>query len=82
MTDSISDPMLLDFWHWFESLGPSQATITAPLLNKYRSLLLREPVRNVLAQPEQSWSVAEVMTKRAITGFQRFPDVLVKPGRQ
>ena len=66
LTTSLKDPTLRDFWDWYDRLGNAQATVIAPLLNKYRAFLLREPVRNVLSQADPGWSLDEVLSKRQI----------------
>lgn len=60
------DPQVVAFWQWFDGLGGGQAAVVAPLLNKYRSLLLREPVRRILGQADPGWSMAQAFTERKI----------------
>lgn len=62
----LDDPGLIDFWRWYEGLGNAQSATVAPLMNKLRALLLREPVRNTLAQPDPGWSFNSVIHERKI----------------
>lgn len=66
LTSSLSDSTLVEFWRWYEQLGGSQATVTAPILNKYRQLLLKAPIRNVLGQGEPGWTLEDVIQQRKI----------------
>lgn len=46
----ISDPFLLDFWHGYETLSDSaRQTMVAPVLNKFRGIVLRPALRALLA---------------------------------
>jgi hypothetical protein len=50
LVDQIDDPVLLGFWHWYDSLTPAgQGQIVAPLMNKLRGVLLRPFVRAAIA---------------------------------
>src|SRR2546430_11815405 len=47
----VQDPILRQFWGWFESISPGErGQATAPLSNKLRAVLLRRRLRNVLGQ--------------------------------
>lgn len=49
LISSVTDPVLAGFWDWYTSLSePARAHAIAPLMNKLRSLLLREFVRDTL----------------------------------
>jgi hypothetical protein len=46
----LRDPLLSGFWHTYDQLSdPARNTITAPLLNKLRAVLLRPFARHLLA---------------------------------
>ncbi len=66
LVSRLSDPALIELWRWYEQLGNAQASTIAPLLNKLRALLLRSPVRNVLAQADPGWTFDEVLSRQRI----------------
>ena len=66
LTGRLKDPTLQQFWAWYDQLGNAQATIAGPLLNKYRKLLLAEPVKNVIGQADPGWSLDDVIQRRRI----------------
>lgn len=63
-----SDPLGTGtFWAQYDAKKPSaQATEIAPVLNKFRQLVLRPGLRAVLGQSEPKFSIADVFTHRRI----------------
>src|SRR5207248_1432686 len=60
----VDDPILQQFWGWFEGMSDGERTqAIAPLSNKLRAVLLRRRLRNVLGQAEPrldlDWALAE-----------------------
>ncbi|HEX9969770.1 MAG TPA: type IV secretion system DNA-binding domain-containing protein, partial [Acidimicrobiales bacterium] len=48
---TVTDPDLLDFWAWFESLSRGErATATSPVVNKLRPMQLHRGVRQIIGQ--------------------------------
>jgi hypothetical protein len=61
------DPVLAGFFSWFEGLGVSERNfILAAPLNKIRPLLQRPVVRNVLAAPRATFTIAEALRNRLV----------------
>jgi hypothetical protein len=61
------DPVLGSFLAWFEGLGVAERNyILAAPLNKIRPLLQRPIVRNVLAAPRATFTLAEALRKRFV----------------
>lgn len=65
---STTDPLGTGaFWAQYEAKTPSaQATEIAPVLNKFRQLVLRPGLRAVLGQSEPKFSISDVFTRRRI----------------
>ncbi|HEL1598307.1 TPA: type IV secretion system DNA-binding domain-containing protein [Streptococcus suis] len=61
---TISDPFLLDFWQGYDTLSDSaRQTMIAPVLNKFRSVLLRPALRAVLGQSSGKFSLKDIFDK-------------------
>ncbi|HSY15258.1 MAG TPA: hypothetical protein VK816_04660 [Jatrophihabitantaceae bacterium] len=61
------DPVLAGFFAWFDGLGVAERNfIIAAPLNKIRPLLQRPIVRNVLAAPRSTFTIAQAMRERLI----------------
>ncbi|MFI0406002.1 type IV secretory system conjugative DNA transfer family protein [Actinomadura sp. 3N508] len=62
----VSDPLTLaPWWAWFESVSEAERQqIAAPLLNKLRAFLSRQPIRRMLGQPQPKFSFDEVFTRQ------------------
>lgn len=61
---TISDPFLLDFWQGYDTLSDSaRQTMTSPVLNKFRSVLLRPVLRAVLGQSSGKFSLKDIFDK-------------------
>jgi hypothetical protein len=61
------DPVLAGFFAWFEGLGAAERNfILAAPLNKIRPLLQRPVVRNVLAAPRSTFSIAQALRERLV----------------
>ncbi len=65
---SKDDPMGLgSFWQQYESLTPNkQQEITAPLMNKLRTVLTRKPLLRTVGQPEPNFNLSDLFTKNKI----------------
>jgi hypothetical protein len=49
---------LRPFWQWYDAMPEgAQAQATAPLLNKLRAFLLRQPVRAIIGQPQTTLDI-------------------------
>ncbi|MFI9559137.1 type IV secretory system conjugative DNA transfer family protein [Nonomuraea endophytica] len=58
----IRDPILRSFWTWYDTLPePSQATVTAPIMNKLRAFLLRPFVRDILGSATSTFDLNDVL---------------------
>ncbi|GAA2653519.1 type IV secretory system conjugative DNA transfer family protein [Nonomuraea recticatena] len=58
----IRDPILRSFWSWYDTLPEaSQATVTAPIMNKLRAFLLRPFVRDILGSATSTFDLDEVL---------------------
>lgn len=70
LVDEVSrdDPMGLgSFWKQYESLTPNkQQEITAPLMNKLRTVLTRKPLLRTVGQPEPNFDLSDLFTKNKI----------------
>ncbi len=64
----LDEPIALEpFWGWFTSLSEAErSAAVGPVLNKLRTFLLRSRIRNIIGQPESSFSVETVLSERRI----------------
>lgn len=61
------DPILASFFGWFEALGTAErSSVLAAPMNKIRPLLQRVGVRNIIAAPRSTFSMAEVMRDKLV----------------
>lgn len=61
------DPVLAGFFAWFEGLGAAERNyILAAPLNKIRPLLQRSVVRNVLAAPRATFTMAQALRDQLV----------------
>lgn len=61
------DPALAPFWAWFDALGSAQQmTVIAPLMNKWRGVVMKPSVRSVLGQVEPRFDIRSVFTDAKI----------------
>jgi hypothetical protein len=62
----VGDPLVLDrWWSWFDSLSAGeQQQIVAPVNNKLRAFLARQPIRRMLSQPHPTLSLDELFQVR------------------
>ncbi|HEM4990686.1 TPA: type IV secretion system DNA-binding domain-containing protein [Streptococcus suis] len=61
---TISDPFLLDFWQGYDTLSDSaRQTMTSPVLNKFRSVLLRPALRAALGESSGKFSLKDIFDK-------------------
>jgi hypothetical protein len=62
----VGDPLVLDrWWSWFDGLSSGeQQQITAPINNKLRAFLARQPIRRMLSQPHPKFSFDELFQVR------------------
>lgn len=62
------DPLGLGaFWAWFESLKPpEQDTVTRPLLNKLRPIMMRPSLRGIFGQRRPAISIEQILAERKI----------------
>lgn len=62
----VSDPLVLGpWWAWYESRSDTErATITAPLNNKLRAFLSRQPIRRSLGQAKPKFTLDELFLER------------------
>lgn len=64
---SADDPVLAAFFAWFDGLGAAERNfILAAPLNKIRPLLQRPVVRNVLAAPRSTFSIAQALREELV----------------
>lgn len=64
---SKDDPVLASFFGWFDGLGASERNfVLAAPMNKIRPLLQRRLVRNVLAAPKATFTMAEALAGRCV----------------
>jgi RecA/RadA recombinase len=62
ITAALSDPVLTQFWAWYEQLSaPGRAAAIGPVNNKLRALLLRPFVRAVIAQPATVVDLGQIL---------------------
>jgi hypothetical protein len=58
----VRDPVLRDFWTWYEELSPaSRAHMTGPLMNKLRAFLLRKFARAAIAAGPSTFDMTHVL---------------------
>jgi hypothetical protein len=63
----VNDPILRQFWGWFEGLSDGErGQATAPLSNKLRAVLLRRRLRNVLGQAEPKLDLDQALATNEI----------------
>ncbi len=63
----VDDPILAQFWGWFESMSDAErAQAIAPLSNKLRAVLLRRRLRNVLGQAEPRLDLDQALAAQKI----------------
>lgn len=61
-TARVRDPILADFWAWYDSLSPqARAHATGPVLNKLRAFLLRDFIRSTLGSGTSTFDPATVL---------------------
>ncbi|HEL0726943.1 TPA: type IV secretion system DNA-binding domain-containing protein [Streptococcus equi subsp. zooepidemicus] len=61
---SVSDPFLLDFWQGFDTLSDSaRQTMISPVLNKFRSVLLRPALRAIFGKSSGNFSLKDIFDK-------------------
>jgi hypothetical protein len=62
----IGDPLVLEpWWAWFDGLSAGeQQQIIAPINNKLRAFLARQPIRRMLSQARPKWSLDELFQVR------------------
>lgn len=61
------DPALGPFWAWYDSLAPTQQmTVIAPLMNKWRGVVMKSSVRAVLGQVEPKFDIRDVFRANKI----------------
>lgn len=65
---SEDDPIGLgSFWQQYDSLSPSkQQEVTAPLMNKLRTILTRKALLRTIGQPEANFDLKDLFTKNKI----------------
>ena len=65
---SADDPIGLgSFWQQYESLTPNkQQEITAPLMNKLRTVLTRKSLLRTVGQPDPNFDLSDLFTKKKI----------------
>jgi energy-coupling factor transporter ATP-binding protein EcfA2 len=62
LTAGVRDPILRDFWAWYDTLSPeARAHATGPVLNKVRAFLLRDFVRSTIASASSTVDLASVL---------------------
>jgi hypothetical protein len=67
LTAGVRDPVLRDFWAWYEQLSQaSRAHATGPLMNKLRAFLLRKFARAAIAAGPSTVDMAEVLDNGGI----------------
>ncbi|WP_218005113.1 type IV secretory system conjugative DNA transfer family protein, partial [Actinomadura macra] len=62
----VSDPLTLGpWWAWYESLSePERQQVIAPVTNKLRAFLSRQPIRRMLGNPRPAFSLDEAFASR------------------
>ncbi|TDD23813.1 DUF87 domain-containing protein [Actinomadura sp. KC06] len=61
-TTRLRDPILADFWSWYDGLSPeARAHATGPVLNKLRAFLLRDFIRSTIGASASSVDLAQVL---------------------
>jgi hypothetical protein len=62
LTASVRDPVLRDFWAWYEEMSPaSRAHAIGPLMNKLRAFLLRKFAYAAIAAGPSTFDMSEVL---------------------
>jgi hypothetical protein len=82
VTGLVRDDLILSgFFAWFNGLSPDERnSILAAPMNKIRPLLQRESVRNVLAAPRATFTMAQAMKERLVVLVKANEDVLGHEG--
>ncbi|GAA4100765.1 type IV secretory system conjugative DNA transfer family protein [Actinomadura miaoliensis] len=61
-TARVRDPILADFWAWYDNLSPeARAHATGPVLNKLRAFLLRDFIRSTLGSGASTFDPTTVL---------------------
>jgi len=61
-TDWIEDPILEEFWTWYDDLSPgARAHATGPVLNKLRAFLLRDFIRSTIGSGKSTFDLSKVL---------------------
>ncbi|MFI0411937.1 type IV secretory system conjugative DNA transfer family protein [Actinomadura sp. 3N508] len=61
-TARVRDPILADFWSWYDDLSPgARAHATGPVLNKLRAFLLRDFIRSTLGSGTSTFDPTTVL---------------------
>ncbi|RKS70693.1 TraM-binding TraD/TraG-like protein [Actinomadura pelletieri DSM 43383] len=61
-TARVRDPILADFWAWYDDLSPgARAHATGPVLNKLRAFLLRDFIRSTLGSGTSTFDPTTVL---------------------
>ncbi len=61
-TARITDPILADFWSWYDAMSPeARAHATGPVLNKLRAFLLRDFIRSTIGSGTSTFDLAAVL---------------------
>jgi hypothetical protein len=61
-TARITDPILAEFWTWYDALSPeARAHATGPVLNKLRAFLLRDFIRASIGAGTSTFDLATVL---------------------
>jgi hypothetical protein len=62
LTAGVRDPVLRDFWAWYEEMSPASRSHTiGPLMNKLRAFLLRRFARAAIAAGPSTFDMSEVL---------------------
>ncbi len=62
LVSSVTDPVLRNFWRWYDSLSDgARSAVTGPVTNKLRAFLLRPFVRAVVGTGTSSFSIDDVL---------------------
>lgn len=65
---AVSDPLVLGpFWAWYDALSDAErGQVVAPLLNKLRAFMSRDPLRRMLGQAEPRFTLDELFTRKRV----------------
>ncbi len=67
LTADVTNPELLDYWRWFDTLRPAeQAEVAAPVTRRLRSLLFYPTLRASLGQLDTGFDLADVLANNRI----------------